>query len=54
MRCWKSKYSVQRVRQTQIEAEQAKRKGDKRREEAREKKMVKRRQLTYRNTTGPE
>ena len=53
MRFWKSIYSVQRERQTQIEAEQAKRKkADERREEAREKKTVKRRQLTYRNTTG--
>ena len=45
----------ERERQTQIEAEQAKRKkGDERREEAREKKTVERRQLIYRNTTGPE
>ena len=54
MRCWKSICSVQRARQTQIEAEQAKRKkADERREEGREKKTVKRRQLLYRNTTGP-
>ena len=45
MRCWKSIYSVQRERQIQIEAEQAKReKADERREEARERKTVKRRQ----------
>ena len=45
--------SVQRERQTQIEAEQAKRKkGDERREEAQERKTVTRRQLIYRNTTG--
>ena len=53
MRCWKSTYSVQRGRKTQIEAEQAKRKkGDERREEAQEEKTVTRRQLIYRNTTG--
>ena len=44
---------MQRERQTQIEAEQAKRKkADERSEEVREKKTVKRRQLIYRNTTG--
>ena len=53
MRCWKSTYSVQRERQTQIEAEQAKRKkGDERKEKTQEEKTVTRRQLIYRNTTG--
>ena len=46
-------HCVWRQRQTQIEAEQAKRKkGDERREEAQEEKTVTRRQLIYRNTTG--
>ena len=56
MRCWKSIFTVQREREreTQIEAAQAKRKkADERREDAGEKKTVKRRQLIYRNTTGP-